>query len=84
MYSVLLLFVAGTKSTSAIDFKSKNIPYDEEKGDEESEAFDFFKEEKTPDLISELSSMENDKKREKKEEEEEEYLDPLGIIRYGR
>ncbi|XP_010139504.1 PREDICTED: HCLS1-binding protein 3, partial [Buceros rhinoceros silvestris] len=77
-----LLEFLGTKSTSAIDFKSKNIPDDKEKAEEENEALDFFKEEKTPDLISELSSMENDKKGEKKEEEEEEEdLDPLGIIR---
>lgn len=89
MYSVLhpLLYFAGTKSTSAIDFKGKNIPDDKEKEDEENEALDFFKEEKTPDLISQLSSVENAKKggeKEKEEEEEEEEdLDPLGIIRYG-
>lgn len=89
MYSVLhpLLYFAGTKSTSAIDFKGKNIPDDKEKEDEENEALDFFKEEKTPDLISQLSSVENAKKggekEKEEEEEEEEYLDPLGIIRYG-
>nr|XP_013800471.1 PREDICTED: HCLS1-binding protein 3-like [Apteryx mantelli mantelli] len=82
-----LLEFLGTKSTSVIDFKSKNIPDDKEKEDEESEALDFFKEEKTPDLISQLASAENAKKGQKKEEEEEEeeeeVLDPLGIIRYG-
>ncbi|NXJ66925.1 H1BP3 protein, partial [Rostratula benghalensis] len=78
-----LLEFLGTKSTSAIDFKGKNIPDDKEKEDE-NEALDFFEEEKTPDLISQLSSVENAKKGEKKEEdEEEEVLDPLGIIRYG-
>ncbi|XP_069706813.1 HCLS1-binding protein 3 [Phaenicophaeus curvirostris] len=80
-----LLEFLGTKSTSAIDFKVKNIPDDKEKEDEENEALDFFKEEKTPDLISQFSSVENAKKGEKKEEEEEEEeeedLDPLGIIR---
>ncbi|KFP19104.1 HCLS1-binding protein 3, partial [Egretta garzetta] len=76
-----LLEFLGTKSTSAIDFKGKNIPDDKEKEDEENEALDFFKEEKTPDLISQLSSLENAKKGEKEEEEEEEELDPLGIIR---
>ncbi|XP_064911861.1 HCLS1-binding protein 3 isoform X2 [Columba livia] len=80
-----LLEFLGTKSTSAIDFKGKNIPDDKEKEDEENEALDFFKEEKTPDLISQLSSVENAKKggeKEKEEEEEEEEdLDPLGIIR---
>ncbi|KFV51655.1 HCLS1-binding protein 3, partial [Gavia stellata] len=79
-----LLEFLGTKSTSAIDFKGKNIPDDKEKEDEENEALDFFKEEKTPDLISQFSSVENAKKGQKKEEEEEEEeeedLDPLGII----
>ncbi|NXG24762.1 H1BP3 protein, partial [Grallaria varia] len=79
-----LLEFLGTKSSSAIDFKGKNMPDDREKEDEENEALDFFKEEKTPDLISQLLSAQNVKKREKKEEEEEEeeeILDPLGIIR---
>ncbi|NXU70469.1 H1BP3 protein, partial [Oreotrochilus melanogaster] len=80
-----LLEFLGKKSTSAIDFKGKNIPDDKEKEDEENEALDFFKEEETPDLISQLSSVKNARKGEKKEEEEEEEeeedLDPLGIIR---
>ncbi|XP_054677992.1 HCLS1-binding protein 3 [Grus americana] len=77
-----LLEFLGTKSISAIDFKGINIPDDKEREDEESEALDFFKEEKTPDLISQLSSVENAEKGDKKEEEEEEeILDPLGIIR---
>ncbi|XP_027311106.3 HCLS1-binding protein 3 isoform X1 [Anas platyrhynchos] len=80
-----LLEFLGTKSTSVIDFKGKNILDDKEKEDEENEALDFFKEEKTPDLISELVSVKGAKKCEKKEEEEEEEeeedLDPLGIIR---
>ncbi|NWS42451.1 H1BP3 protein, partial [Probosciger aterrimus] len=77
-----LLEFLGTKSSSAIDFKGKNIPDDKEKEDEENEAWDFFKEEKTPDLISQVSSVENAKKGEKKEEEEEEEeedLDPLEL-----
>ncbi|XP_064002459.1 HCLS1-binding protein 3 isoform X1 [Pogoniulus pusillus] len=75
-----LLEFLGTKSTSATDFKGRNIPDDKEK-DEENEAFDFFKE-KTSDLISQLSSVKNAGKGEiKEEEEEEEDLDPLGIIR---
>ncbi|XP_058657773.1 HCLS1-binding protein 3 isoform X1 [Ammospiza nelsoni] len=79
-----LLEFLGTKSSSAVDFKGKNLPDDREKEDEENEALDFFKEEKTPDLISQLLSVEDAKKGEKKEggdEEEEEILDPLGIIR---
>ncbi|NXC37502.1 H1BP3 protein, partial [Campylorhamphus procurvoides] len=78
-----LLEFLGTKSSSAIDFKGKNMPDDREKEDEENEALDFFKEEKTPDLISQLLSVQNVKKEEKEEEEEEEeeILDPLGIIR---
>ncbi|NWT90879.1 H1BP3 protein, partial [Lanius ludovicianus] len=78
-----LLEFLGTKSSSAVDFKGKNVPDDREK-DEENEALDFFKEEKTPDLISQLLSVENVKKEEKKkegDEEEEEILDPLGVIR---
>ncbi|NWV65969.1 H1BP3 protein, partial [Malurus elegans] len=76
-----LLDFLGTKSSSAIDFKSKNMPDDKDKEEEENEALDFFKEEKTPDLISQLLSVENVKKGEQKDEEEEEILDPLGIIR---
>ncbi|NXM92560.1 H1BP3 protein, partial [Oenanthe oenanthe] len=78
-----LLEFLGTKSSNAVDFKGKNVPDDREKEDEENEALDFFKEEKTPDLISQLLSVENVKKVEEKEgdEEEEEILDPLGIIR---
>ncbi|XP_025948123.2 HCLS1-binding protein 3 [Dromaius novaehollandiae] len=80
-----LLEFLGRKSTSVVDFKSKNIPDDKDKEDEENEALDFFKEEKTPDLISQLASVENAKKGQRKEEEEEEeeeeVLDPLGIIR---
>ncbi|KAM6324578.1 HCLS1-binding protein 3 [Aegotheles albertisi] len=77
-----LLEFLGTKSTSAIDFRGKKIPDDKKKEDEEKEALDFFKEEKTPDLISQLLLAENARKGEKKEEEdEEEDLDPLGIIR---
>ncbi|KFO65290.1 HCLS1-binding protein 3, partial [Corvus brachyrhynchos] len=78
-----LLEFLGTKSSSAVDFKGKNMLDDREKEDEENEALDFFKEEKTPDLISQLLTVENVKKEEKKEEgdeEEEEILDPLGVI----
>ncbi|XP_065587203.1 HCLS1-binding protein 3 [Cyrtonyx montezumae] len=75
-----LLEFLGTKSTGVIDFKGKNVPDDEEK-EEENDALDFFKEEKTPDLISKLAAPESAKKDEKKEEEEEEDLDPLGVIR---
>ncbi|XP_021246365.1 HCLS1-binding protein 3 isoform X1 [Numida meleagris] len=77
-----LLEFLGTKSTSVIDFRGKNVADDKEKDDEENDALDFFKEEKTPDLISKLAALENAKKDEKEEEEEEEEdLDPLGIIR---
>lgn len=81
-----LLCFAGTKSSGAIDFKGKNMPDNREEEYEENEALDFFKEEKTPDLISQLLSVEDVQKGEEKErgeEEEEEILDPLGIIRYG-
>ncbi|KFV74185.1 HCLS1-binding protein 3, partial [Struthio camelus australis] len=76
-----LLEFLGTKSTNVIDFKGKNIP-DDKGEDEDNEALDFFKEEKTLDLISQLASVENAKTGQKEEEEEEEeVLDPLGIIR---
>ncbi|NWS13143.1 H1BP3 protein, partial [Pachyramphus minor] len=73
-----LLEFLGTKSSSAIDFKGKNMPDDKDK-DEENEVMDFFKEEKTPDLISQLLSVQNVKQGEEREEEEEEeeVLDPL-------
>ncbi|NXM03008.1 H1BP3 protein, partial [Tyrannus savana] len=73
-----LLEFLGTKSSSAVDFKGKNMPDDKDREDEENEVMDFFKEEKTPDLISQLLSVQNVKKgEEKEEEEEEEVLDPL-------
>ncbi|NWU81339.1 H1BP3 protein, partial [Onychorhynchus coronatus] len=73
-----LLEFLGRKSSSAIDSKGKNMPDDKDEEDEEDEAMDFFKEEKTPDLISQLLSAQNVKKgEEKEEEEEEEVLDPL-------
>uniref|UniRef100_A0A8C6ZIW1 HCLS1-binding protein 3 n=1 Tax=Nothoprocta perdicaria TaxID=30464 RepID=A0A8C6ZIW1_NOTPE len=81
-----LLEFLGTKSTGVIDFKSKNIPDDKDKEDEENEVLDFFKEEKKPDVISQLMSVKNAEKghkiEEEEQEEDEEALDPLGIMRY--
>ncbi|XP_075779545.1 HCLS1-binding protein 3 [Pelodiscus sinensis] len=71
-----LLEFLGTKSTSVIDLKGKNVP-DEELEDEENEVLDFFKEEKTSDIIPQLGLVKN----QDVEEEEEEDVDPLGIIR---
>ncbi|NWI11285.1 H1BP3 protein, partial [Crypturellus soui] len=80
-----LLEFLGTKSTGAVDFKSKNISDDKDKEDEENEVLDFFKEEKKPDVISQLASVKNAEKghktEEEEQEEEEEALDPLGIMR---
>ncbi|XP_025900672.1 HCLS1-binding protein 3 [Nothoprocta perdicaria] len=80
-----LLEFLGTKSTGVIDFKSKNIPDDKDKEDEENEVLDFFKEEKKPDVISQLMSVKNAEKghkiEEEEQEEDEEALDPLGIMR---
>ncbi|NXA49214.1 H1BP3 protein, partial [Nothocercus julius] len=80
-----LLEFLGTKSTGVIDFKSKNIPDDKDKEEEENEVLDFFKEEKKPDIISQLVSVKNAEKghkmEEEEQEEEEEALDPLGIMR---
>uniref|UniRef100_A0A8C8RR98 HCLS1-binding protein 3 n=1 Tax=Pelusios castaneus TaxID=367368 RepID=A0A8C8RR98_9SAUR len=71
-----LLEFLGTKSTSVIDFKGKNVPEEEEK-DESNEVFDFFKEESTSDVIPQSKLV----KVQDAEEEEEEDVDPLGIIR---
>ncbi|NWX90947.1 H1BP3 protein, partial [Nothoprocta pentlandii] len=80
-----LLEFLGTKSTGVIDFRSKNIPDDKDKEDEENEVLDFFKEEKKPDVISQLMSVKNAEKghkiEEEEQEEDEEALDPLGIMR---
>ncbi|XP_074847428.1 HCLS1-binding protein 3 [Carettochelys insculpta] len=70
-----LLEFLGTKSTSVIDLKGKNVPEKDE--DEENEALDFFKEEKPSNVIPPLGLV----KDQDAEEEEEEDVDPLGIIR---
>ncbi|XP_034622477.1 HCLS1-binding protein 3 isoform X4 [Trachemys scripta elegans] len=74
-----LLEFLGTKSTSVIDLKGKNVPEEEEK-DEETEELDFFKEERTSDIIPRFGLVKDQDAR-KEEEEEEEDVDPLGIIR---
>ncbi|XP_074803635.1 HCLS1-binding protein 3 isoform X2 [Natator depressus] len=73
-----LLEFLGTKSTSVIDLKGKNVPEEEE--DEENEELDFFKEERTSDILPRFGLV-KDQDAEKEEEEEEEDVDPLGIIR---
>ncbi|XP_030411207.1 HCLS1-binding protein 3 [Gopherus evgoodei] len=73
-----LLEFLGTKSTSVIDLKGKNVPEEEEE-DEENEELDFFKEERTSDIIPPFGLVKDQDA--KKEEEEEEDVDPLGIIR---
>ncbi|CAM4542409.1 unnamed protein product [Caretta caretta] len=74
-----LLEFLGTKSTSVIDLKGKNVPEEEEE-DEENEELDFFKEERTSDILPRFGLI-KDQDAEKEEEEEEEDVDPLGIIR---
>ncbi|KAM9156022.1 HCLS1-binding protein 3 [Pangshura tecta] len=74
-----LLEFLGTKSTSVIDMKGKNVPEEEEE-DEENEELDFFKEEMTSDIIPRFGLV-KDQDAKKEEEEEEEDVDPLGIIR---
>ncbi|XP_024056369.1 HCLS1-binding protein 3 [Terrapene carolina triunguis] len=74
-----LLEFLGTKSTSVIDLKGKNVPEEEEE-DEENEELDFFKEERTSDIIPRFGLVKDQDAR-KEEEEEEEDVDPLGIIR---
>ncbi|XP_007437712.1 HCLS1-binding protein 3 isoform X1 [Python bivittatus] len=75
-----LLEFLGTRSTSVIDVKSKNLPKKEEE-DEETESFDFFKEEKIPDVISQFSSFKGQDAKKEKEEEEENDVDPLGVLK---
>ncbi|XP_063171043.1 HCLS1-binding protein 3 isoform X2 [Candoia aspera] len=72
-----LLEFLGTRSTSITDVKSKNLPKKEE--EEETEGFDFFKEEKIPDVISQFSSFKDQDA--KKEKEEENDVDPLGVLK---
>lgn len=72
---------SGTRSTSVIDVKSKNFPKKEEE-DEETEGFDFFKEEKIPDVISQFSSFKSQEAK-KETEEEESDVDPLGVLKYA-
>ncbi|XP_060643018.2 HCLS1-binding protein 3 [Anolis sagrei] len=83
-----LLEFLGTRSSSTTDVKGKNLP-DKEEEDEENEAFDFFKEERTPDVIPQFPSpkkpdvkVEKEKEEEEEEEEEEqEDIDPLGVLK---
>ncbi|XP_028578168.2 HCLS1-binding protein 3 [Podarcis muralis] len=79
-----LMEFLGTRSTSATDIKSKNLPDAEDK-DDENEAFDFFKEERTPDPVPLFKSSEEQDVKKRKEEEEEEDGDddgdPLGVIK---
>ncbi|KAG8124317.1 hypothetical protein E2320_019631 [Naja naja] len=74
-----LLEFLGTRSTSVIDVKSKNLPKREEE-DDETEGFDFFKEEKIPDVISQFSSFKSQEAK-KETEEEESDVDPLGVLK---
>ncbi|XP_070811855.1 HCLS1-binding protein 3 [Pituophis catenifer annectens] len=74
-----LLEFLGTRSTSVIDVKSKNLPKKEEE-DDETEAFDFFKEEKIPDVISQFSSFKSQEPK-KETEEEDSDVDPLGVLK---
>ncbi|XP_058035485.1 HCLS1-binding protein 3 isoform X1 [Ahaetulla prasina] len=74
-----LLEFLGTRSTSIIDVKSKNLPKKEEE-DDETEGFDFFKEEKIPDVISQFSSFKSQEAK-KETEEEDGDVDPLGVLK---
>ncbi|XP_034965880.2 HCLS1-binding protein 3 [Zootoca vivipara] len=80
-----LMEFLGTRPTGATDIKSKNLPNAEDK-DDENEAFDFFKEERTPDPIPLFKSSKEQDVKERKEKEEEEDGDdddgdPLGVIK---
>ncbi|XP_066467815.1 HCLS1-binding protein 3 [Tiliqua scincoides] len=78
-----LLEFLGTRSTSAIDLKSKNLP-DKEEEDEENDVLDFFKEERTSDAIPQFKPLNNQDVRigkEEEEDDEEDDVDPLGVIK---
>ncbi|XP_032069159.1 HCLS1-binding protein 3 [Thamnophis elegans] len=74
-----LMEFLGTRSASVIDVKSKNLPKKEEE-DEDTEGFDFFREEKIPDVISQFSSFKSQEAK-KETEEEESDVDPLGVLK---
>ncbi|XP_013917880.1 PREDICTED: HCLS1-binding protein 3 [Thamnophis sirtalis] len=74
-----LMEFLGTRSAGVIDIKSKNLPKKEEE-DEDTEGFDFFKEEKIPDVISQFSSFKSQEAK-KETEEEESDVDPLGVLK---
>uniref|UniRef100_A0A8D0L833 HCLS1 binding protein 3 n=1 Tax=Sphenodon punctatus TaxID=8508 RepID=A0A8D0L833_SPHPU len=76
-----LLEFLGTRSTTIVDLKGKNVP-DKEEEEEDNEAFDFFKEEQSSDVIPQFNPL-KDQDAKNVEEEEEEDLDPLGILKYG-
>ncbi|XP_053141176.1 HCLS1-binding protein 3 isoform X2 [Hemicordylus capensis] len=81
--SPYLLEFLGTRSTSIIDVKGKNLP-DKEEEDEENEGYDFFKEEKTSSVIPEFKlpkEQDANLEKEKEEEEEEDDVDPLGVLK---
>ncbi|XP_042302028.1 HCLS1-binding protein 3 [Sceloporus undulatus] len=81
-----LLEFLGTRPSSIIDVKGKNLP---DKEDEENEVFDFFKEERTDNVIPQFPSPKEQevkvgKEEEEEEEEEEEAqedVDPLGVLK---
>ncbi|XP_061478668.1 HCLS1-binding protein 3 isoform X2 [Rhineura floridana] len=80
-----LMEFLGTRSTSIIEVKGKNLP--DEEGSDENEAFDFFKEERMSDLIPQFQSLKKqdvEVEKEKEEEEEEDDVDPLGVIKSKR
>ncbi|XP_054830392.1 HCLS1-binding protein 3 isoform X2 [Eublepharis macularius] len=73
-----LLEFLGTRSASLVDFKGKNLP---DKEEEESEAFDFFREEGVPDVVPQIKSLKEQDVKSAKEEEEDDDGDPLGVIK---
>ncbi|XP_044301065.1 HCLS1-binding protein 3 isoform X4 [Varanus komodoensis] len=79
-----LLEFLGTRSTSIVDIKGKNLP-DKEEEDEDDEALDFFKEEEVPNIIPQLKTSKAQDvkagKEEDKVEEEDDDVDPLGVLK---
>nr|XP_056712664.1 HCLS1-binding protein 3 [Euleptes europaea] len=76
-----LLEFLGTRSAGVVDFKGKNLP---DKEEEENEAFDFFREDRAPDVVPQFESLkkgDGKSAKEEEDEEEEDDVDPLGVIK---
>lgn len=74
-----LLEFLGAKTTDVADFKTKNVPEEEE--DEEGDSFDFFRKEDVTATEDALRFRPSNPPKPADDQEMEESVDPLGIIR---